>query len=49
MGMEPTGRAVKTSIAFLYELRDGLIVTEHRIYDFTGVLIQIGMLKAKPS
>ena len=48
MGMEPTGRAVKISIAFIYELRDGLIVSEHRIYDFTGVLIQIGMLKAKP-
>ncbi len=48
MGMDPTGRAMKISIVFLYELRDGLIVTEHRIYDFTGVLIQIGMLKAKP-
>ena len=49
MGMDPTGRAVKVSIAFLYELRDGLIVNEHRIYDFTGLLIQVGMLKAKPS
>ena len=48
MGMDPTGRAVKISIAFIYEFRDGLIVSEHRIYDFTGVLIQIGMLKAKP-
>ena len=49
MGMDPSGRAVKVSIAFLYELRDGLIVSEHRIYDFTGMLIQIGVLKAKPS
>lgn len=48
MGMDPTGRAVKISIAFLYQLRDGEIVGEYRIYDFTGLLIQIGMLKAKP-
>jgi uncharacterized protein (TIGR02246 family) len=48
MGMDPTGRAVKIAIAFIYEFRDGLIVGEHRIYDFTGLLIQIGVLKAKP-
>lgn len=49
MGMDPTNRAVKVSIAFFYEFRDGLIVSENRIYDFTGVLIQVGMLKAKPN
>jgi steroid delta-isomerase-like uncharacterized protein len=49
MGMDPTGRVAKVEIAFLYELRDGMIVSEHRIYDFTSVLIQIGVLKAKPS
>ena len=49
MGMDPTGRAVRIAIAFLYQLRDGQIVSEYRIYDFTGLLIQIGMLKAKPS
>jgi predicted ester cyclase len=49
MGMEPTGRAVKMSIAFLYQLRDGQIASEYRIYDFTGLLVQVGMLKAKPA
>lgn len=49
MGMEPTGRAVRMSIAFLYQLRDGKIASEYRIYDFTGLLIQVGMLKAKPA
>jgi len=49
MGMPPTGRAVKVPIVFLYEFRDGLIVRDRRVYDFTSVLIQIGMLKAKPS
>ena len=27
---------------------DGLVVEERRIYDFTGVLVQVGVLKAKP-
>jgi steroid delta-isomerase-like uncharacterized protein len=49
MGMPPTGRAVKVPIVFLYELRDGLIVRDRRVYDFTSVLIQLGILKAKPS
>jgi predicted ester cyclase len=48
MGMPPTGRAVKVPIVFLYELRDGLIVRDRRVYDFTSVLLQIGILKAKP-
>jgi steroid delta-isomerase-like uncharacterized protein len=48
MGMPPTGRAVKVPIVFLYEVRDGLIVRDRRVYDFTSVLIQVGILKAKP-
>jgi steroid delta-isomerase-like uncharacterized protein len=48
MGMPPTGRAVKVPIVFLYEVRDGLIVADRRVYDFTGLLVQIGILKAKP-
>ena len=35
--------------AFVYTLRDGAIVHERRILDFTGVLIQVGVLKAKPA
>jgi steroid delta-isomerase-like uncharacterized protein len=49
MGMAPTGRAVRIAIVFLYEIRDRLIVRESRVYDFTGLLVQVGMLKAKPS
>jgi steroid delta-isomerase-like uncharacterized protein len=48
MGMEPTGRAVRVSVVFLFELAEGLIVRERRIYDFTGLLVQVGILKAKP-
>jgi hypothetical protein len=28
---------------------DGLIAHERRIYDFTGLLLQIGVLRAKPA
>ena len=49
MGMPPTGRAVSVPIMFFYEVRDGLIARERRVYDFTGVLVQVGILKAKSS
>lgn len=49
MGMPPTGRTVSVPIVFFYEMRDGVIVRERRVYDFTGVLVQVGLLKAKPS
>jgi steroid delta-isomerase-like uncharacterized protein len=49
MGMAPSGRTMTYQIAVLYELRDGKIARERRVYDFTGVLLQIGALKAKPA
>ena len=49
MGLEPSGRCFKVPAAFVYEFRDRKIVRESRIYDFTGVLVQIGLLKAKPA
>lgn len=49
MGMPPTGRRVTIPVVFLYEFRDGKIVRDRRIYDFTGTLVQIGTLKAKPA
>ena len=49
MGMAPSGRAMSYMIAIHYELRDGQIARERRVYDFTGVLLQIGALKAKPA
>jgi hypothetical protein len=30
-------------------ITDGLVSEERRIFDFTGVLVQVGVLKAKPS
>jgi ketosteroid isomerase-like protein len=48
-GVGPTGRKVDVVCALLMTLADGLIVQERRILDFTGVLIQVGVLKARPS
>ena len=49
MGLQPTGRRFRLNAVFLFELRDRKIVREQRIYDFTGLMVQIGALKAKPS
>jgi steroid delta-isomerase-like uncharacterized protein len=49
MGLDPSAKSFRAPAVFVYEFRDRKIVRETRIYDFTGVLIQIGLLKAKPS
>jgi predicted ester cyclase len=49
MGLPPTGKRFKMTACLIANLADGQIVHERRIYDFTGLLIQIGMLKARPA
>jgi predicted ester cyclase len=49
MGIPPTGKSFKLPIVVLYTVADGCIVRERRIYDFTGMLVQAGILKAKPA
>jgi steroid delta-isomerase-like uncharacterized protein len=49
MGMPPTGRTITIPVVFLYEFKDGKIVRDRRVYDFTGTLVQVGTLKAKPA
>jgi steroid delta-isomerase-like uncharacterized protein len=48
MGVPPSDRPFSIEMVSLCELRDGLISRERRIYDFTGLLLQVGALKAKP-
>jgi steroid delta-isomerase-like uncharacterized protein len=48
MGLPPSGRAFRFVLVSVLELRDRQIVRERRIYDFTGLLVQVGVLKAKP-
>jgi len=47
--LEPTGKAFRMPIVFLYTLKDRQIVRERRIYDYTGLLVQVGILKVKPT
>ena len=49
LGLPPTGRRLQVVGAFIYTMKDNLIVHERRILDFTGVLVQVGVLKAKPA
>ena len=49
MGLPPTNRRFGFPIAFIYTFKDGLIAHERRVYDFTGMLVQIGLLKTKPA
>jgi len=49
LGLPPTGKSFRVPAVFLYELKDGQIARERRIYDFTGLLLQVGLLKAKPA
>jgi steroid delta-isomerase-like uncharacterized protein len=48
-GLPPTGKSFVLTAAFFYQLRARQIVREQRIYDFTGLLLQTGVLKAKPA
>jgi len=48
MGLPPTNKPFRLPMVFVCTLDDGLVVHEQRIYDFTGMLMQIGVLKAKP-
>jgi hypothetical protein len=47
-GMPPTNRHVDFDAALLMTLRDGLVAEERRVYDFTGLLVQVGVIRAKP-
>jgi predicted ester cyclase len=49
MGIAGTGKRLEFDGVLIYDLRDGLISRERRIYDFTGVLIQLGVLRGKPA
>lgn len=49
MGLPPTGKPFQLTMIVLCTVKDSEIVAERRIYDFTGMLVQIGVLKAKPA
>jgi steroid delta-isomerase-like uncharacterized protein len=48
-GMPPSGKRIDRTVAFILTLKDGLISKEVRIYDYTSMLMQLGVLRAKPA
>jgi steroid delta-isomerase-like uncharacterized protein len=49
MGLPGTNRHGRVEGVLLYTMADGAIQLEHRLYDFSAFLIQIGVLRSKPS
>ena len=48
LGLPPTGKPFRVPMVWLFTMRDRHFVRVRPIYDFTGMLVQIGLLKAKP-
>ena len=46
-GLAGSGRRVETQMMFAFRFAGDRIASERRLYDFTGVLVQLGVLKAK--
>jgi predicted ester cyclase len=48
MDLPSTGDRVSVPVVLIFTLKNGKIVEEQRVYDFTGMLVQADVLKAKP-
>jgi steroid delta-isomerase-like uncharacterized protein len=49
MGLPGTNRRFRVQGVRLYEMANGQIKAERRHYDFTSLLIQVGVLRSKPA
>lgn len=49
MGLPGTNRHFRVQGVRIYDMADGLILHERRYYDFTSLLLQVGVLKSKPT
>jgi uncharacterized protein (TIGR02246 family) len=48
-GLPGTHRRIHFTVSHLLAFENDLIAHERRIYDFTGMLLQVGVLRAKPA
>ena len=46
-GLKATGRRLEIHGVLFFQLENGRIQQERRLYDFTGMLVQLGVLKAR--
>ena len=49
LGLPGTGKRLEFDCVLSFVFKDGVISSERRIYDFTGLLIQLGVLRGKPA
>ncbi len=49
LGLPPTGKPFRAPMVWFCHVNEHHIVHSQPIYDFSGVLIQIGLLKTKPA
>jgi predicted ester cyclase len=48
-GLPGTNRRIDFRGSRLFRMNGDLIARDRRIYDFTGILVQVGVLRAKPA
>jgi predicted ester cyclase len=48
-GLPGTGRRIDFRSGHLMRVENGSVTQVRRIYDFTGILLQLGVLRAKPA
>ena len=46
-GFPASGRRTATPSAFIFRVKNGRIISERRLYDFGGFLMQLGIIKTK--
>ncbi len=49
MGLPASGKAFTVPIVTVGLVAEGVITEERRVYDFTGLLVQAGVLRARPA
>jgi uncharacterized protein (TIGR02246 family) len=49
LGHPPTNKRIEISLARLMRVENGLIIQQRVIFEFTGLLVQVGVLRAKPA
>ena len=49
MGLPPTGKAFRMTAVMIFTVVNGLVLRYRSVYDFTGLLAQVGNLRVKPA
>jgi steroid delta-isomerase-like uncharacterized protein len=47
LGFPASGRTMANQMSFVFHFKNGRIISERRLYDYGGFLMQLGILKAR--